>query len=119
VSGPSFSVASAGQTASGVLTFGSCVFTVSASTFPPSHPLALGKQVTVNPCQASLATGGVTADGSTKSVATTLTLGTVTSTATTVQAQVSPTGSVSLVNSTGAAVSVGTTVTVTPTGTGG
>jgi hypothetical protein len=99
-----------------VLTFGSCVFTVSFSTFEETHPLAFGKQVTVTPCQASLATNGVTADGSAKPVASTLTLGSVTSVANTVQAVVSTTGSVSLVSSTGATVSVGTTVTVTPTG---
>jgi len=119
VSGPAFSLASGGKTASGVLTFGSCVFTVSASTFEATHPMAVGKQVTVTPCQASLATNGVTADGAAKPVASTLTLGSVTSVVNTVQAVVSTTGSVSLVSSTGATVQVGTAVVVTPTGSTG
>jgi hypothetical protein len=112
-------VASGGQTASGVLTFGSCIFTVSASTFASSHPLALGKQVTVNVCRASLATNGLTADGNAKAVDTTLTLGTATSAATKVQAQVTPGGVVALLGSGGSIVQVGTVTTVTPTGTGG
>jgi hypothetical protein len=119
VTGPAFSVASGGNTASGVLTFGSCVFTVSASTFGASHPLALGKQVTVNPCQASLATAGVTADGTTKSTDTTLTLGTATSSTVKLSVQVWPSGAVLLVISGGNAVPVGEVTTTAPTGTGG
>jgi hypothetical protein len=118
VTGPAFTIASAGATAKGVLTFGSCVFTVSESSFPADHPLAVGKQVVVNPCQATLGTSGTVADGAPKSTSLNLTLGTTTSAASTVTTVVSTTGSVSLVSSSGATVPVGTVVTVTPTGTG-
>ena len=116
VTGPAFTVASGGQTASGVLTFGSCVFTVSASSFPPASPLAVGKQVVVNPCETRVNTSGQTADGTTKPASTTLNLAGTSSTAVSVNTQVGTNGSVTLVSSSGATVPVGTVVTVTPTG---
>ena len=47
-----------GNSASGVLTFGSCKFTVTASSFPAIHPLALGKTAIVNPCTLDIQTAG-------------------------------------------------------------
>jgi hypothetical protein len=58
-SASSFSVASAEGTASGNLAFGSCIFTVTASTFPVGSRLALGQVVTVHPCSITVATAGV------------------------------------------------------------
>jgi hypothetical protein len=55
--------AGAEGTASGNLTYGSCIFTVTASTFPASSALALGKTVTVHPCSITVATAGVPASG--------------------------------------------------------
>jgi hypothetical protein len=62
-SASTFSVAATEGTASGNLTFGSCIFTVTASTFPATSPLALGKTVTVHPCNMTVATAGAPAVG--------------------------------------------------------
>jgi hypothetical protein len=61
-SASSFAIASNEGTASGNLGFGSCIFTVTQSTFPAGHALALGKVVTVHPCSITVATAGVTAE---------------------------------------------------------
>ena len=60
---PAFSVASGGNTATGVTTFGSCIFAVTSSTFPAGHPLALGQTVTVNPCNMNVNAAGAVANG--------------------------------------------------------
>src|SRR5688572_7079236 len=60
-SASSFSIASNEGTASGNLGFGSCIFTVTQSTYPAGHALAIGKTVTVHPCSITVATAGVTA----------------------------------------------------------
>lgn len=72
---PAFSIASGGNTATGVTTFGSCIFTVSASTFPTGHALALGQIVTVNPCNLNVATAGAVANGVAQSRSIALLLG--------------------------------------------
>lgn len=74
-SATSFNIASGGQTATGVTTYGSCIFTVTASTFPASHPLALGKVVTVNPCALTVATAGLNANGAAGTASGTFNLG--------------------------------------------
>jgi hypothetical protein len=56
-----FQVASGSDTAGGTLTFGSCHFKVTSSTF--TGPLANGSTVTVSSCQLLLPTKGVPADG--------------------------------------------------------
>jgi len=60
-SASSFSVSSTEGTASGSLGFGSCIFTVTASTFGPTSPLAAGKTVTVNVCSITVDTAGLRA----------------------------------------------------------
>lgn len=60
---PAFAITNGGATATGTTTFGSCIFTVTASTFPLSSPLATGKVVKVNPCSLTASTSGVNADG--------------------------------------------------------
>lgn len=93
---PAFSIASGGNTATGVTTFGSCIFTVSASTFPVGHRLALGSVVVVNPCNVNVGTAGVVANGvaSTRSVA--LALGTAASNNTSVSVGVNAGGNLTL-----------------------
>lgn len=60
---PAFTITNGGDTATGVTTFGSCIFTVSTSTFPGGSPLAAGKVVKVNPCNQTASTSGANADG--------------------------------------------------------
>ena len=60
---PTFAIANSGRTATGTTTFGSCFFTITASTFPADSPLALGKVVKVNPCNIKASTNGANADG--------------------------------------------------------
>ena len=74
-----FSATSGGMTASGPMTFGSCIFTITVSTFPASHALGAGKVVTVNPCTLDVNSAGYSAG--TQSVPTVLTLGTTKSAA--------------------------------------
>jgi hypothetical protein len=57
-----FSVSATEGTASGNLTFGSCIFTVTSSTFPVGSPLAVGGVVTVHPCTLTVATQGLVAE---------------------------------------------------------
>lgn len=73
---PAFSIRSGGKTATGVTTFGSCIFTVTASTFAPSHPLGEGKVVEIDPCTLTVRTGGVVANGTTTDTGAVLILGT-------------------------------------------
>lgn len=98
-----FAIGSGGNTASGPLTFGSCIFTIRASTFPSGHPLARGATVTVNPCNVTYNSAGY-ATGS-QNIPTTLSLGTIRS---------SPSGRVVVVKADGG-VAVGT-LTITGSG---
>jgi hypothetical protein len=74
-SSPSFSIASGGATATGVTSFGSCIFVVTSSTFPTGHPLAQGQTVTVNPCNLRIGTAGAQANGVAQSRSIALLLG--------------------------------------------
>lgn len=89
---PSFAVSSTQGTASGTTTFGSCIFTVTASTFPTGSPLALGQVATINPCLLNVATAGVVADGSSLPVNASIVLGTITSGNTVVAVSISSSG---------------------------
>lgn len=60
---PTFAIANGGFTAKGNTTFGSCIFTVTESTFPANSPLASGKIVKVNPCSMKASTNGANANG--------------------------------------------------------
>lgn len=93
---PSFAINSAEGTASGSMTFGSCIFTVSQSSFAPSHPLAQGKTFTVKPCTLSVATAGIKGDGIATPTTVTLLLGTINSKPITVSVSISATGVVTL-----------------------
>lgn len=72
---PTFNITSGNQTATGTTTFGSCIFAVTSSTFPSSHALAVGKTVTVNPCNINVGTAGAQANGAATSRSIALLLG--------------------------------------------
>ena len=114
---PSFAIGSGTNSATGAMTYGSCIFTMAVSTYVAPNPLAVGRTVTVTPCTLSLATGGQSADGSSRPVNVTLILGNATSSPISVQVSISPNGQVTVNNS------VVGTITVTPatgaTGAGG
>lgn len=93
---PTFNLASAQGTASGAMTFGSCIFTITTSTYAAGSPLALGQIVTVNPCSIFLDTTGKPANGSATSVNVTMVLGTTTSAPVAVVASISATGVVTV-----------------------
>lgn len=60
---PAFAISADGATASGPTTFGSCIFTITASTFPAGSRLAVGQSVRVNPCNLNVTTAGGNANG--------------------------------------------------------
>ena len=97
---PSFAITSGGNTASGAMTYGSCIFTIgNGSTFPAGNLLAAGSTVTVTPCALSVGTSGVVADGSTSAANVTLVLGTTSSSPVSVPVAISPAGVVTVNNS--------------------
>jgi hypothetical protein len=112
---PIATIVSAGKTAKGVLSFGSCIFTITQSDFVAPSPLAVGTVTTVTPCALDVQTAGTITDGTSRSVNTDLVLGTVKSANVSMPVVVSPTGTVTIGGQT-----VGTTPIVTSTGaTGG
>lgn len=105
---PAFSIVAEGGTATGTTTFGSCIFAITASTFPAGHRLALGAVVTVNPCNINVNTAGLQATGVAASRSVALALGSAVSSGNSVTVQVNPGGQLVLNGN-----SVGT-VTLTP-----
>lgn len=107
-------VASGGQTASGPLTFGSCIMTITASTFPDTSPLALGKTLTVNPCSIGVQTAGlvVTGDSTTSNANVTINFGGVSSSPIVIPVTVSSSGNVVI-----GTTAVGTSTVTITTGT--
>lgn len=105
---PAFSISEAGRTATGSTSFGSCIFAVTASTFPAGHALAVGQTVVVNPCNMNVNTAGAVANGvaATRSVA--LLLGSAASSGASATVSVTAGGALTLNGNT-----VGT-VTLTP-----
>jgi hypothetical protein len=89
-------------------TFGSCIFAITASTFPAGHALSLGQTVTVNPCNMTVATAGAAANGVGTSRSVALVLGSAASSGQSVTVGVNPGGQLTLNGQT-----VGT-VTLTP-----
>jgi hypothetical protein len=74
-----FSVSSAEGTASGDLSFGSCIFTVRNSTYAAGSPLATGAVVEVSPCSLNVQTASVSVSASATAVPVTFSLGTAVS----------------------------------------
>ena len=60
---PAFSIGSGGAVATGTTTFGSCIFIITASTFPTAQ-LATGKVVRADTCTLNVGTLGGAANGS-------------------------------------------------------
>ncbi len=110
---PAFAISSGADSATGVMTFGSCIFTVTASTFPAGHKLALGSVVPVSPCALKVDTAGKAADGTAVNTNVTLVLNATPSNPVPVVVTISPTGTVSVNGS-----PVGNTVVVVATGAG-
>lgn len=91
---PSFVISAGGSTASGDLTFGSCIFTVKSSTFAAGSKLAAGAKVTVSNCSLLLNINGAAATGTPVSVTAVLTLNTVSSNPYKITVVITPTGQV-------------------------
>ena len=109
-----FKIDNGGYTATGPTTYGSCVFTVTASTFPAGSPLANGQVFVVDPCAVTVSTGGGVANGVAVIRNVLLTLGGVTSTSIPLSVVINTDGSVSVGNA-----SLGTVTVSVVTGAGG
>jgi hypothetical protein len=59
---PAFSITSGGHTATGITTFGSCHFEVTASDFAADSALAKGKTANADPCTLDVKTAGEVAN---------------------------------------------------------
>jgi hypothetical protein len=113
---PAFSIAADGFAASGPTTFGSCIFTVSTSTFPASSPLAAGKSVTINPCNLTAATSGGVANGVASDRAVQFVLGALNSLIRNLPVVINPNGSI-VINGVRCYVTISVTTGATATGT--
>jgi hypothetical protein len=112
-----FNIASGGSTATGQISFGSCIFTVGMdSTFPANHPLGPGKTVTVNPCEIEAQTAGATANGSTQQIGLSLKLGGKASARVDKPVVIQPGGAIQVVAPNGTVITLGNAQTATPTG---
>ena len=106
---PSFAVSAGGNTASGDLSFGSCIFTIKTSTFPAGHPLSVGQKITVSPCTISIATANQTATGTPIDTPVSLVLGSTKSEEKKLPITISSSGSVVITNPvTGTTTTMGT-----------
>ncbi len=103
---PAFSISSGGNTATGTTTFGSCIFTITSSTFDASSPLAAGNTITVKPCNITVDTSGQVADGATASRSVALVLDEAVSSGTLIPVAVSPSGQVTLKGATVGSITV-------------
>ena len=93
---PAFTISSGGNTATGTTTFGSCIFTITSSTFVAPSPLAGGNTITVNPCNITINTKGQLANGVGQSRSVALVLGATASSGTSITVSVTPSGQVTL-----------------------
>ena len=69
-------ISSGGATATGDMSYGSCLFVIKTSNFNASSPLAAGKTVVVNPCTMKITTSGLVANGGETLTKVTMSLGT-------------------------------------------
>lgn len=111
---PTFSISSGTDTATGVMSYGACIFTITTSTYPASSPLGMGKVTEVNPCSLLIDTAGSTANGTATTTNVSLVLGTTKSNPVSLPVSISSTGVVSV-----GGVTVGTATVVVTTGAGG
>lgn len=114
--GTSFSASAGGKTASGTTSYGSCIFTVTSTSFEPTQPLGvLNTPYRINPCEIEIKSRGVAATGVPASVNAQLVLANLASRNITTAIRILPEGQLMV----GQAL-FGTVPTVTPTGaTGG
>lgn len=78
------------------VTFGSCIFVVTRSSFPAGHALALGQTVTVNPCALNMRVQGAVANGQAVPRSVALLLGAAASSNSSVTVAVTPGGQIVL-----------------------
>jgi hypothetical protein len=102
---PAFRVDAGGNVATGVTTFGSCIFTVGASTFTPPSPLVTGAVIRIDPCGVQVQTSGK-AEGTASGVPVTLTLGSQASLPASATVTIAANGTVSIGTSTLGTVTV-------------
>jgi len=95
---PAFSIESGGKSASGVTTFGSCIFTITTSDFANNHPLGKDKVIEIDPCTLTVKTGGIAATGATSNTGALLILGSTESETTVVAVSIAIDGKVTVNN---------------------
>lgn len=95
VAAPSFAITSAPDSASGIMTYGSCIFTVTQSTYT-AGPLVLNNTFPVSPCGLTVATAGLKGDGIVVPSSVTFVLGADTSASVSVPVSIGPDGVVTV-----------------------
>ena len=100
---PTGTIVAANGTATGTTTFGSCIFTITSSNIPG---VTAGQQITVNPCQYVVSTGGVQATGNATTVQILLQLGVIPSAANQASVSIDPVTGIVTVNNVSTGVSV-------------
>ncbi len=93
---PAFSISSGGNTATGTTAFGSCIFRVTASTFPAGHRMSVGQQITVNPCNIRVETSGMSVDAPAEQRSVALLLGSAASSGNPLTVDVNPGGQLTI-----------------------
>ncbi len=78
------------------VTFGSCIFKITASTFTGTSALAQGKTITVDPCKFEAITAGKVANGTASAVNTALLLGNFLSGFTPLTISIGPSGTITI-----------------------
>ncbi len=100
---PAFDMTVGSTKAAGTTRFGSCIFTVTSSNIPG---VTQGQQITVNPCQYVVSTGGVHANGQATTVQILLQLGLIPSAPNQASVSIDPSSGVVTVNNVNTGVSV-------------
>ena len=117
---PTFAVSSSAGTASGTLGFGSCVMTITSSTFT-SGPMAppLPKTITISPCEVAVDTSGDAVGAPVANETATLTFGTTVSQPANLigSVTINDAGQVIITQTDGSSINIGTVPVTTPTGT--
>lgn len=108
---PAFAITNGGGTATGAVTFGSCIFTVKTSNIPT---LPVGTVMKIDPCTLTVNTSGLTANGASTTASGSWLLGSARSIQTATPVTISSTGSVTI-NGT----PLGTVTVTAVTGAGG
>ena len=117
---PTFAVSSSAGTANGTMGFGSCILTITSSTFT-SGPMAppLPKTITISPCEVAVDTSGDAVGTPVANETATLSFGTTVSQPTnlTGNVTVNDAGQVTITQTDGSSIVIGTVPVTTPTGT--